>query len=58
MRFFRISIEWGLDDHPPERESQTDAMVERAHPDDVSQRAELDTRRPIGFAMTRHKEDA
>ena len=41
---------------PPEPEpeseqsdSQLDSQVERTHPDDVSKRAELDARRPLGF---------
>ena len=46
-----LEIAFGKDEpETPDREAHLDAMVERAHPDDVSRRAELDQRRPIGFA--------
>lgn len=46
-----LAISYGPEQDGPAREdSQTDAYVERAHPDDVSQRAELDARhQPLGF---------
>lgn len=49
---FHVEIAFGKDEPelPPERDSQLDAYVERAHPDDVSERSELDHRRPIGFS--------
>ena len=52
MRRLSIHFEvtFGRDEpETPDREAQLDAMVERAHPDDVSERAELDSRHPIGF---------
>ena len=45
-----LEIAFGKDKpEQSERETQFDALVERAHPDDVSERSELDHRRPIGF---------
>lgn len=47
---FRVEIAFGKDEpEAPDRETQFDALVERAHPGDVSERSELDHRRPIGF---------
>jgi len=42
-RWLSLTLEWGRDPDPtPGDAGQLDAMVERAHPDDVSQRAEMD----------------
>lgn len=51
-----VEIAFGEDEpeSPPEREAQLDTYIERANPDDVSRRSELDHRRPIGF----HQETA
>jgi hypothetical protein len=46
---FHFEIAFGSDEAAEvERESQLDACIERAHPDDRSSRAELDAR-PFGF---------
>lgn len=47
-----LNFEFGQDD-PPERETTFDSYVERADPDHVPERAELDQRTRIGFTTTR-----
>lgn len=47
-----LNVEFGRDD-PPDRETSFDAYVERADPDHVPARSELDSRTPIGF----HRKD-
>jgi hypothetical protein len=42
-----------LQDDAPGDVTQADALVERAHPDDVPRRAEMDSR-PIGFLPPLH----
>lgn len=44
-----LDVAFGRDEDDQAGDVALDAMVERAHPDDVPEHAELDGRRRIGF---------